>query len=88
MSTSTIHGGNASGFHDGIYEDEHELFRDSFRSFVEAEMSPHVEQWERDGIMDRGVYVEAGKHGFLGMAVPERFGGGGTGDFRFNAVLN
>ncbi len=88
MSNSTIHAGTSGGSSAGIYDDEHELFRDSFRSFVEAEMSPHVEQWERDGIMDRGVYVEAGKHGFLGMAVPEQYGGGGTGDFRFNAVLN
>ncbi|WP_420450622.1 acyl-CoA dehydrogenase family protein [Ilumatobacter sp.] len=71
-----------------IYDSDHELFRDSFRSFVEAEMSPHVERWERDGIMDRSVYVAAGEHGFLGMAIPEEFGGGGSRDFRFNAVLN
>ncbi|MEM1332416.1 MAG: acyl-CoA dehydrogenase family protein [Actinomycetota bacterium] len=71
-----------------IYDEEHELFRSSFRAFAETEMAPHFEQWERDGIMDRGVYVEAGKHGFVGMAVPEEFGGGGVDDFRFNAVLN
>ncbi len=71
-----------------IYDEEHELFRESFRAFVEAEMAPHVDEWERAGIMDRGVYVEAGKHGFLGMAIPEEYGGGGIDDFRFNAVLN
>ena len=71
-----------------IYEADHELFRDSFRAFVEAEMKPRVEEWERAGIMDRTVYAEAGKHGFTGMAVPEAHGGGGTTDFRFNAVLN
>jgi len=71
-----------------IYESDHELFRDSFRAFAAQEMSPHVEQWERDGIMERSVYLEAGKHGFIGMAVPEEFGGGGVRDFRFNAVLN
>ncbi|MFN3257824.1 MAG: acyl-CoA dehydrogenase family protein [Ilumatobacter sp.] len=71
-----------------IYDEEHELFRDSFRAFVESEMVPHVERWEREGIMDRGVYVEAGKHGFIGMAIPEEYGGGGVKDFRFNAVLN
>ncbi|MGA9276015.1 acyl-CoA dehydrogenase family protein [Ilumatobacter sp.] len=71
-----------------IYESDHELFRDSFRAFAAQEMGPHVEQWERDGIMDRSVYLEAGKHGFIGMAVPEEFGGGGVRDFRFNAVLN
>jgi alkylation response protein AidB-like acyl-CoA dehydrogenase len=71
-----------------IYDEEHELFRDSFRGFVATHMTPHVERWEREGIMDREVYLEAGKLGFLGMAIPERFGGGGTKDFRFNAVLN
>ncbi|MFT4658540.1 MAG: alkylation response protein AidB-like acyl-CoA dehydrogenase [Candidatus Aldehydirespiratoraceae bacterium] len=71
-----------------IYESDHELFRDSFRAFTESELKPNVAQWESDGIMDRSVYLEAGKHGFTGMAVPEAFGGGGVKDFRFNAVLN
>ena len=71
-----------------IYESDHELFRDSFRAFAEQELAPHVPEWERAGIMDRSAYLEAGKHGFIGMAVPEEFGGGGVKDFRFNAVLN
>ncbi len=71
-----------------IYESDHELFRDSFRAFAEQELAPHVPEWERAGIMDRAAYLEAGKHGFIGMAVPEEFGGGGVKDFRFNAVLN
>lgn len=71
-----------------IYDQTHELFRESFRSFVDKEMVPHSEEWERAGIMDRSVYVEAGKHGFVGMAVPEQYGGGGSADFRFNAVIN
>lgn len=37
--------------------------------------------------MNRDIYTEAGKHGFLGMAVPDEFGGGGTNDFRFNAIV-
>jgi alkylation response protein AidB-like acyl-CoA dehydrogenase len=71
-----------------IYESDHELFRDSFSAFAEQELAPNVPEWERAGIMDRSAYLEAGKHGFIGMAVPEEFGGGGVKDFRFNAVLN
>ncbi|MEL7157983.1 MAG: acyl-CoA dehydrogenase family protein [Actinomycetota bacterium] len=71
-----------------IYTEEHELFRQSFRSFAGAEMRPRIEEWEKAGIMDRQVYADAGKHGFVGMAVPEEFGGGGSRDFRFNAVLD
>lgn len=71
-----------------LYDDTHDLFRQSFRSFVEAEMAPHIDQWERDGIMDRALYAKAGEHGFVGMAVPGAFGGGGSTDFRFNAIIS
>jgi len=70
-----------------VFDDTHDLFRQSFRSFVAAEMTPHVDQWERDGIMDREVYTSAGEHGFVGMAIPEAHGGGGSNDFRFNAII-
>jgi alkylation response protein AidB-like acyl-CoA dehydrogenase len=70
-----------------IYDETHELFRASFRAFVGDEMLPHYREWESAGIMDRAVYAEAGRHGFIGMAVPEAHGGGGTADFRFNAVI-
>jgi alkylation response protein AidB-like acyl-CoA dehydrogenase len=70
-----------------LFEPEHELFRESFRKFLDQHVAPHHEQWEREGIVDRAVWLEAGKQGFLGMAVPEEFGGGGVKDFRYNAIL-
>jgi alkylation response protein AidB-like acyl-CoA dehydrogenase len=70
-----------------IYDETHEMFRQSFHMFVETEMSPHSDEWERAGIMDRAMFVEAGKHGFLGVAIDEEHGGGGVDDFRFNAVV-
>ncbi|UFS96835.1 acyl-CoA dehydrogenase family protein [Nocardia huaxiensis] len=70
-----------------IFEPEHELFRESFRKFLDQHVAPHHEQWEQDGIVDRAVWLEAGKQGYLGMAVPEEFGGGGVKDFRYNAVI-
>lgn len=73
---------------ESIYDESHELFRDSFRAFIEAEVTPRREEFEKAGIMDREVYAAAGKHGFLGMAVPEEHGGGGIDDFRFNAVID
>lgn len=71
-----------------IYEEEHQLFRDSFRAFAAKEMSPRLEEFEEAGVMDRQIYAEAGKHGFTGMAVPEQYGGGGSDDFRFNAIID
>ncbi len=71
-----------------IYDETHELFRESFRTFVETEMVARHEEFEKAGIMDREVYLTAGKHGFLGIAIPEQYGGGGSKDFRFNTVMN
>ncbi|RDH76561.1 acyl-CoA dehydrogenase [Mycolicibacterium moriokaense] len=70
-----------------LFEPEHELFRESYRAFLERHVAPYHDQWEQDKIVDRGVWLEAGKQGFLGMAVPEEFGGGGNPDFRYNAIV-
>ncbi|MEJ6720371.1 acyl-CoA dehydrogenase family protein [Ilumatobacter sp.] len=70
-----------------IYDETHELFRESFAAFVDAEMVPKYHDWEAAGIMDRELYTAAGKHGFVGLAVPEQHGGGGSDDFRFNAII-
>ncbi|MCZ7525874.1 MAG: acyl-CoA dehydrogenase family protein [Acidimicrobiia bacterium] len=68
------------------FSEEHDLFREGFRAFVEAEMVPHREEWEAAGIVDRDLFRRAGEAGFLGMAVPEELGGGGAADFRFNQI--
>ncbi len=70
-----------------LFEPEHEMFRDSFRAFLERHVAPFHEEWEKDKIVDRGVWLEAGKQGFLGMAVPEEYGGGGVADFRYNTIV-
>jgi alkylation response protein AidB-like acyl-CoA dehydrogenase len=70
-----------------LYTEDHEAFRDTARGFIERHVTPFHDQWEKDGIVDRGVWLEAGKHGLLGFELPEEFGGGGISDFRFNAVL-
>ena len=70
-----------------LFEPEHELFRESYRAFLDRHVAPFHEQWEKDKIVDRGVWLEAGKQGFLGMAVPEEYGGGGNPDFRYNAII-
>jgi alkylation response protein AidB-like acyl-CoA dehydrogenase len=70
------------------YEDEHVAFGDAFRTFVEKTITPNYLDWEKAGITPREVFQEAGKSGFLGMSVPEEFGGGGVDDFRFNQILD
>ncbi|MGZ6791834.1 MAG: acyl-CoA dehydrogenase family protein [Mycobacteriales bacterium] len=70
-----------------LYEPEHEAFRDSVRTFCEKHVAPHHAQWEKDGIVPREIWLEAGKQGLLGTDVPEEFGGGGVKDFRYNCVI-
>ena len=72
--------GSAVKYQRTLFEPEHELFRESFRSFLNRHVEPHHEQWEHDKIVDRSVWLQAGKQGFLGMAVPEEYGGGGNAD--------
>lgn len=71
-----------------LFEPEHELFRESYRKFLEQHVAPNHAEWEEAGIVPREVWLEAGKQGFLGMAVPEEYGGGGVRDFRYNAVIS
>jgi alkylation response protein AidB-like acyl-CoA dehydrogenase len=71
-----------------LFDDEHDSFRESFRRYIEGEVLPHYDDWERAGIVPREAYRDAGRHGFLGMAVPEEYGGPGADDFRFNVVID
>lgn len=70
-----------------LYGEDHELFRQSFREFVDLEIIPHYEKWESDGVVDRSLLLAAGRQGFLGMSIPEEHGGAGVADFRFNALM-
>ncbi len=70
-----------------LFASEHEDFRESVRAFLGKEVVPHLEAWDAAGIVPRELFQTAGAAGFLGMAIPEEFGGGGVSDFRFNVVL-
>src|SRR5690606_23190006 len=69
------------------FEDAHDQFRASGRTFLKREVVPHADRWEKDGLVDRSLFLAAGSAGLLGLDAPERYGGGGTRDFRFNAIL-
>ncbi len=79
--------GSAVMYQRTLFEPEHELFRESYRAFLDRHVAPYHDEWEKAKIVDRGVWLEAGKQGFLGMAVPEQYGGGGDPDFRYNTII-
>ncbi|MBK5232931.1 MAG: acyl-CoA dehydrogenase family protein [Thermoleophilia bacterium] len=70
-----------------IFEDEHEDYRESFRSFLVAEVTPNFAEWDESGVVSRDLFAKAAGHGFMGMAIPEEYGGAGADDWRFNVVL-
>ena len=65
---------------------EHEMFRDAVRRFFERHVAPHHRQWERDGIVPRSLWLEAGAQGLLCPMLAEEHGGAG-GDFGHSAVI-
>jgi len=70
-----------------LFERDHLQFRDTVRTFLARDIAPHHDQWMRDGIVDRDVYVAAAKQGLVGFSVPEEYGGLGVTDFRYNAIV-
>ena len=70
-----------------LFDDQHEQFRSTVKRFIASEIVPHHDQWARAGIVPRDLFREAGELGLLCMDAPERFGGGGVSDFRYNVVL-
>ena len=66
--------------------EELELFRDNVKRFIESEVVPHYEQWEKDEIMPRELWNQLGEQGLLCVDIPEAYGGFET-DFLFSSVI-
>ncbi len=69
-----------------LEQSEIELFRQTVRRFLEREVAPHYDSWEREGMAPREVWRRLGEHGLLCVDVPERYGGAG-GSFGLSAVV-
>ncbi|MCC5809489.1 MAG: acyl-CoA dehydrogenase family protein [Ectothiorhodospiraceae bacterium] len=67
-------------------QSEVELFRETLRRFLEKEIAPHYEQWERQGVFPRELWNTLGENGFLCVDVPEEYGGFG-GSFGLSTVI-
>jgi len=67
------------------YTEEHNLFRERLRAFLEKEVSPYADQWEKDGIVPKSAWKKMGQEGFLCMDVPVEYGGMG-GDFLYAVI--
>ncbi|MBP7395500.1 MAG: acyl-CoA dehydrogenase family protein [Flavobacterium sp.] len=57
------------------FSEEHDLFRASLKDFLQKEVVPYIEQWEKSGTIDRFIWKKFGEMGFLGISYPEVYGG-------------
>jgi acyl-CoA dehydrogenase len=70
-----------------IFDEDHEIFRNSVRSFMKKEIQPHTDRWHEAGIVDREAFLKAGQQGLLLMWADEKYGGAGVSDFRYEQIL-
>lgn len=68
-------------------QEEHKIFRDAFRKFLEKEAYPHYDTWEKDGIIPREFWTKLGENGFLCPWLDERYGGLNA-DFVYEVIIN
>jgi len=69
-----------------IFNEQHEMFRQAVRAFVQKEVEPHVDEWEEAGQIPKSIWPRMGALGFLGVEYDEKYGGGAA-DFLTTAVL-
>jgi alkylation response protein AidB-like acyl-CoA dehydrogenase len=69
------------------FETEHNMFRESFRAFLNKEVVPHQDAWEDAGIVSRDAWKKAGEMGFLLPWADEQYGGSGLKDFRYEQIM-
>jgi alkylation response protein AidB-like acyl-CoA dehydrogenase len=69
-----------------IFDDDHDAFRDSCAAFLAKHVTPNLDTYLENKALPREFWRAAGDEGYLGLEIPEAFGGSEAGDFRFNAV--
>src|ERR1700753_3659434 len=69
-----------------VFNEDHEAFRQVLRDFIEAEVTPHYQEWYDAGIVPREFYYKLAELGLFGIEVPEEYGGAGIKSFKYNAI--
>jgi len=70
-----------------LYTEEHNMFREAIREFLKKEAVPHYERWEKQGQVEREIWIKAAEMGILATDIPEEYGGLGLHDYRYNAII-
>jgi acyl-CoA dehydrogenase len=70
-----------------MYQEEHKIFRDAFKKFLQQEVTPYINEWEEKRVVPRDAWEKMGAAGYLCPWLPEEYGGSG-GDFLFSVIVN
>ena len=68
------------------FTEEHQLFRNSLKDFLQKEVVPHIDKWEETGTIERFIWKKFGDMGYFGLATPEEDGGLGL-DLFYTIIL-
>lgn len=71
-----------------IFNDDHAVFREAVQAWIRRDVLPNAETYINEKVLPREFWLSAGQQGFLGLEIPEIYGGQEAGDFRFNAILH
>jgi acyl-CoA dehydrogenase len=69
-----------------IYTEDHRIFRDALKKYLEANVTPHADEWEKAGITPKQAWKDFGAQGFLCPWLPEEYGGSGVG-FEYSVII-
>lgn len=72
--------------HGMYFTEEHQLFRESLKDFLQKEVAPHIEKWEKTGTIEPFIWKKFGDMGYFGLATPETYGGMGL-DLFYTVIL-
>ncbi|MCX4728829.1 acyl-CoA dehydrogenase family protein [Streptomyces sp. NPDC090052] len=70
-----------------VFTEDHEAFRQTIRTFIDKEVAPGYQEWERAGLVPRDLYFKLGELGVFGIGVPEEYGGAGQRGLKYQAVI-
>jgi len=70
-----------------LFDEDHEAYREVVQEFVKRHVVPNMDKWDADRLIDRDVWLAAGRQGLLGLSVPEEYGGAGELDYRFRVIV-
>ncbi|MDH6282644.1 acyl-CoA dehydrogenase family protein [Prescottella agglutinans] len=70
-----------------LYTADHEAYRETVRTFLQREVVPNQDRWDREHLIDRSVFARASKNGIYGLQIGERYGGSGESDYRYRMIV-